>query len=102
MAKPTVPLQFQPLLPSSSVTDLNPNRDKYYIIESLLKKATLDAWKWMLRTYATDEIVDVIKNSRTLTPRDVYVWTQLFNISREEIACLQKSSQKTQKSSWVY
>ncbi len=97
-----VPVSFQAFMPSSSVKLLDANRDKNYIIESLLKNADLAAWKWMTKVYPSKDIIGVVKSSKRLTPRDVNFWQIRFNIPRDEIKCLQKDSLKTQKSFWPY
>ena len=89
-------------MPSSNVNFLDVKRDKNYIIESLLKNANLAAWKWMTKTYSSDDIIDVVKSSKRLTPRDVNFWQIKFDIPRREIKCLQKDSLEMQKIFWPY
>ena len=98
----TVPSQFQPLLPSSDVQDLDVVRDKNYIIQNLIKNSTMEGWKWMLNSYTNADISDVIRTSKILTARDIYFWIYFLKISKEEIPCLNKDSQRTQEKSWAY
>ncbi len=94
--------EFQPLFPSSSIKDLDSQRDKEYIIQTLLKNSTLDGWKWMVKTYSNEDISTVLKTSRQLTPKETYFWSYFLNVNQSEILCLNKDLQKTPKASWVY
>lgn len=98
----SVPQSFQAFLPSSPVKNLHASRDKNYIIESFLKNASLEAWQWMARQYTSKDIKEVVKNSRSLKPKDVMLWHHLLSIPLEEIRCLQAKSHPTPKSSWNY
>ena len=93
---------FQALFPSSDVKNLDTYHDKKYIINTLLKNSTLEGWKWMLDTYQKDDIADVLRTSRSLTPRETYFWSYFLDIPQKEILCLNKDLHKTQKTSWAY
>ncbi len=96
-----LPRQFQPLFPSTEVTKLEPQRDKKYIIQELLKNSTLEGWKWMFKNYSNQDLVNVIKNSRSLTGKDVSLWMKYFNIPANEIRCLQTKSQNIPRTYWL-
>lgn len=98
----SVPSHFQFLFPSSPIENLTAEADKDYIIETLLRTATLEAWQWMYQQYSAEEIASVIKNSRNLRKKDVMLWSHVLSISPEEILCLQTSSQPGLKKSWAY
>jgi hypothetical protein len=97
-----VPTAFQALFPSSPVENLEPERDRVYIIETLLKNASLKAWRWMLTNYSSAEISSVIKRAKSLKKRDVLLWSYLLQISQKEILCLQTKFPAGLNSSWVY
>ena len=97
-----IPQTLQPFLPSSPISNLDPQADKRYIIENLLQKADLDAWNWMLATFTRDDVVDVLKTSRHLKPKDVTFWTHYYQIPVTEVACLQTKSPSIPKNSWAY
>lgn len=98
----TVPKQFQFLFPSSSVERLSVERDSFYIIETLLRNATLEAWQWMLRMYLAQDIMHVIRTSSNLRPKDVMLWSSYFDIPLSEISCIQTTSHHGLKNSWAY
>ena len=98
----TVPNHFQFLFPSSQVNQLETARDKTYIIDTLLKNATMPAWKWMMQTYSSQEISSVIKITKTLKKKDVMIWSSYLDIPPESILCLQTKFPAGLKSSWAY
>lgn len=97
-----VPLKFQFLLPSSQVQALDTDRDKTYIIENLLRRATLDAWKWLFKNYSQNDVVETVIISTSLSKRDVMLWSVLYDIPQKDIACLQTKSRAGLSSSWAY
>ena len=97
-----MPTAFQPLFPSSNIQDLDTQRDKSYIIQTLLKNSTLGGWQWMIETYSNEDISTILKTSRSLTPKESYFWSYFLNVPQTEILCLNKDLQKTQKTSWAY
>ena len=100
MAK--VPSSYQFLFPSSQVSTLDSTVDKIYIVESLLRNATLEAWQWLLQNYTKEEVATVVKTSTSLSKKDVRFWSILLTISPKDIACLQTKSQAGLNSSWAY
>ena len=97
-----MPDTFQFLLPSSRVEDLDADRDKNYIIESLMRGSSLEAWRWMNSVYKNSDIIDVLKTSTNLRKKDVVLWSNFYNVPEGEIACLQTTSRSGLKSSWAY
>src|SRR3989344_723045 len=97
-----VPSEFQFLFPSSDIKNLDVQRDKAYIVQTLLKNSTMDGWKWMVNTYSSEDIAKVLKTSKLLKPKETYFWSYFLNVPQSEIACLNKDSQKTPKTSWAY
>lgn len=95
------PGHLQVFLPSSNVSELDIQRDKYYIIEQLLRRADFQAWKWMYHTYDHESIAHVVKTSRDLDERDVRIWQYYLNIPEEQILCLQPTSVQTRKKYWM-
>ncbi|PIR60423.1 MAG: hypothetical protein COU67_02215 [Candidatus Pacebacteria bacterium CG10_big_fil_rev_8_21_14_0_10_44_54] len=97
-----LPKSYQHLFPSSSITDLRIQRDKTYIIETLLKNATLEAWQWMTKTYPKSDIIAVLKSATNLKKKDVQIWSIFYKVPISELACLQPTFRSGLKSSWAY
>lgn len=54
-----IPSALQGILWSKSVKKLNLEKDKAYIINQILAFGNLDHYKWLFKTYALEEIVEV-------------------------------------------
>ena len=59
MGKNTIPPDFQPILWSINVKDLNLKRDKIYIIHQILSYGTLDQIRWLFKVYKREEVREV-------------------------------------------
>jgi hypothetical protein len=63
-----------------------------FVIERLLRFGRPEEVRWILRHYTSQEIVDVIKQSKTIDARSASYWAAHFTIARKEIACLNPRS----------
>ncbi|NCN82398.1 MAG: hypothetical protein GW947_00360 [Candidatus Pacebacteria bacterium] len=97
-----LPKSYQYLFPSSSTTELDVQRDKTYIIETLLKNASLEAWQWMTKTYSKNDITSVLKSATNLKKKDTEIWSIFYKVPKSELACLQPTFRSGLKSSWAY
>ena len=97
-----LPKSFQSLFPSALISDLEVQQDKTYIIETLLKNASLEAWQWMAQTYSKNEIIAVLKSATNLRKKDVEIWSTFYKVPKSELACLQPTFRSGLKSSWAY
>lgn len=69
-----------------------------YIIERLLEVGDLPAVRWLLASYASPDIIDVITHTRSLSPRSATLWALYFNLNPTEVPCIQKSWRKLNSS----
>ncbi len=97
-----VPQELQALFPSTQIQNLDAQKDKNYIIQTLLKNSTLDGWKWMIKEYSSADIAETVKNSRVLTPKETHFWCYYLGIPQKEVLCLNKDLQKMPRTSWAY
>ena len=67
---------------------LDPQRHKKFIIERLLKFGTPKEVCWVLETYSSGDLIDVIKNSRSLDRKTANFWAIHFGIPKQEVRCL--------------
>ena len=65
-----------------------------YIIRRVMDYGNIEDVKWMLATYTTEEIVEVLRKSRGLSRKSAYFWSAHFNIPKEEVKCLKTPYQK--------
>ena len=59
MNKDIIPSDFQPILWSANVKNLDLERDKIYVIHQVLMYGTLEQIKWLFRVYKKEEIKEV-------------------------------------------
>ncbi len=52
----TIPQEFQPILWSKNVKDLDLEKDKNYIIHQILNYGNLSQIKWLFKVYKKEEI----------------------------------------------
>ena len=66
-------------------TTLDPQKHKKFIIERVLKFGTPKDIRWLLATYAEDDIIQVVKASRALDKKTANFWAIHYGIPLEEI-----------------
>lgn len=77
-----VPKFLQSALWSYDVRRLDPQEDRRYVIEQILNHGTWQQLKWLLKTYTTREIKQVLRNpSRGIWHDDVFnYWEKIWNV----------------------
>ena len=60
--------------------ELDAKKHKGAIIETLLEYGDLEAWRWMVKTYKEEEIIPIVKRSRSVSPRSKSFWAVFFHI----------------------
>jgi len=63
---------------------MNPNQDRYIIIERILEFGAEDEIKINSDYYGRESVEDVVKQSRSLSPKTVNCFALLFGIPREK------------------
>lgn len=60
------------------------------IIERLSKYGDMVAFLWLLKHYTPDQIIDVIKNSKSIDKKSATFWCVYFDIPKESVLCLNR------------
>jgi hypothetical protein len=71
-----------------------------YVIERILEYGDFLELRWPFARFSREEIVGVLKLSRTLTLRSANFWSQIFGVSHRQVKCLSKRFQQTQNRIW--
>ncbi|MFW5703154.1 MAG: DUF6922 domain-containing protein [Candidatus Dojkabacteria bacterium] len=79
--------------------DLDLNAHRNFIIARVLEDGTLEQLRVMLKYYGGDQVAEVVKTSRSISPKTGYFWKNYFNIT-SEVACIQKHSRNSPKMPW--
>jgi hypothetical protein len=64
--------------------------NSYFIIERALRYGLPEDIRLIVKTYTKEEIVNVVKTSRTIDRKTARFWSVHFNIPEEEILCLKR------------
>lgn len=64
--------------------------NKRFIIERLLQYGRPEHIKWLFAHYNDNEIIEVVKLSRTIDKKTANYWSLHYNISPNEVLCLKR------------
>jgi hypothetical protein len=85
--------------------DINPSwldvgRYSRYVIERLLEYGDLPSVRWMACRFSREEIVEVLKTSRSLSRKSAGFWMHVLRVPRGEVRCMSKAFRKTYRQVW--
>ncbi|MBT9130964.1 MAG: hypothetical protein DDT42_01166 [candidate division WS2 bacterium] len=63
-----------------NIRELDASKHSNYIIERLLELGDREAVKWLKKTYSEDTIIEVVNNSRNLSPKSRNYWEIIYNL----------------------
>lgn len=69
----------------SSVENIDPIRNRNYIIERVLSRGSLEDFYYLLQLYTTDEITTAVRNSKVLDKKTVNFCSHYFKIPLNEL-----------------
>ncbi|MBO8129195.1 MAG: hypothetical protein H0Z39_08365 [Peptococcaceae bacterium] len=102
MREDSLPEFTHPFFWDVDASTINPVGDYFFVIERLLEYGNDDAIRWLMAFYRDEQLQEVVKKSRNISKKTAYLWQNYFNLPREEIVCLKKSSPKTGNVFWNY
>lgn len=74
--------------------------DYYFIIERLLEHSDDRSFFWLLNNYSVQHLLEVIKNSRSLSRKTGHFWKSYFGLKEGEIKCLQPFFHRVSSKYW--
>lgn len=81
-------------------TQLRVSRHKVYVIERLLEYGDLSAVRWMEQQFSREEIIQVVRQSRTLSQRSANFWAKMLEIPAEDVRCLSAPFRQQYRAIW--
>ena len=72
----------------------------YYVIERLLEYGDLPSVRWMEHRFSREEIVEVLKTSRSLSRKSASFWLNVFGVPRGEVRCMSKAFREKYRQVW--
>ncbi len=86
----------------TDAAQINPVQDFYCVIERLIEYGDDPVIKWLVTTYSKEQLQEVIKTSRKISKKTAALWQNYYDLPWEDIRCLNKQYQKTDKIFWNY
>ncbi|MFZ5633364.1 MAG: DUF6922 domain-containing protein [Bacillota bacterium] len=85
-----------------NVAEVDPARDYFFVIERIMEYGNDPAIRWLISYYGDERLKEVMKASRKISKKTASLWQNYYDLPPEEIRCLNKSFQKTDKIFWNY
>ena len=82
--------------------EIDPSKNARYVIERLLEYGDFPELRWMFKNFEQGKIIEILKVTGKLSRRRASAWANYFDVSRSEIQCLKKPSQKQHVTTWNY
>jgi len=98
----TLPKEFYKFFWDTDASTIDPGHNKMYVISRLLDIGNIQALRWLIGTYNTDDIIKTIKSKRDLSSRSATFWAKFFHINREDVVCLTEPFLTQRKTLWQY
>ncbi len=74
----------------TDISKIDPQKNKYFIIERVLRYGFGEDVKLIISAYSKDDIVHVVKTSRVIDRKTARYWSIHFDIPEKEILCLNR------------
>jgi hypothetical protein len=79
-----LPESLRPYFWNCAFEELDINDHQYSIISTLLEHGGVGALQWMMHTYTGEDIVNVLRRTRILSPKNRSFWAVYFHITLPE------------------
>lgn len=86
-----IPTHLRLLFWDTNIDDLDPAAYPRYVIERVLEYGDEDAIAWMRSAFTRDQILEVLRTDRNLTPLSANFWAIFFGVSAADVAALRGS-----------
>lgn len=83
-----IPRDLRLLFWDTNINDLDPKTYPRYVIERVLEYGEEDAVAWMRGAFTRDQILEVLRTDRNLTPLSANFWAILFGVPAADVAAL--------------
>ncbi len=89
-----IPERMQRLFGDTDKKSADRLSHRSYVIRRIMDYGDVENVRWMLATYSSEEIINVLKKSRGLSRKSGSFRGIHFGVPQEEIACLQRPYRK--------
>ena len=81
-----IPQHVRPLFWDVNLEHFDPAAHARYTIERVLEHGDEDDVAWLLRVFTKEQIKDVLRTDRRLSPRSANFWALVFDLPTREVA----------------
>ena len=89
---PDLPEFLRPLFWEVDFDRLSGAGREHYVLERVLEYGDDQAIRWLLGRFSREEIGEVVRSSRALSPNTGHFWALVLEIPLEDIACISRPS----------
>lgn len=83
-----IPKHLHSLFWDTNVDRFDPRAHPRYAIERVLEYGDEAAVAWMRETFSREQILEVLRTDRHLTPLSANFWSLLFGVPADEVTAL--------------
>lgn len=83
-----VPGYLQALFWDINLASFDPAEYPHYTIERVLEYGDQDAVIWLRQTFSEEQITEVVRNDRRLSPKSANFWALIFELPHDQVAAL--------------
>jgi len=83
-----IPKHLSSLFWDTNVDNFDPTAYPRYTIERVLEYGDEDAVAWMRNLFTQEQILDVVRTDRNLTPLSANFWAILFGLPADDVVAL--------------
>lgn len=83
-----IPNNLRSLFWDTNVDNFDPAAYPRYTIERVLEYGDEDAVAWMRRLFTEEQVLDVLRTDRNLTPLSANFWALLFGLPLDDVVAL--------------
>lgn len=85
-----LPIELKKYFWDVDFEDLAFDKDKNFIIKRVLDRGDTNSLKWLRTKCSDSEISNVIKQTRDLSSQTANFWSDVFQLDKSRVVCLQK------------
>ncbi len=85
-----IPKYVEKYLWDVKTADLSTMAHAGFVIERVLEYGDTDSFNWILKTYKKDKILEVLRNSKRISPKTGNFFAFYFGIPKQELLCIRK------------
>lgn len=96
----SLPEHLRPLFWDTDFDQLRVEGHERYVIERVLEYGDVPAVRWIMRRFSPEQIAEVLRRTRRLSPKSAHFWASILDVPTEEVRCLSASFRQQYRRIW--